>query len=445
MVRIAQLGRMTRAARLSDVDVAARRLIGAFTGADPGTVEVVVDLRVPEGLSRLLDAAAGARQESDVVSVQAVALRRTLARQLSDHGYGVRDIGVLLGVSYARAKQLAGDPVDAAGARQRSGEGAEQAEPAQPAQPAVARPHSSYQHEAFLYRTDEEFLAGTVPFIQDAVALEQPIMVALVKPRLQMLQEALGACDGEVRFVDMGELGSNPARIIPAWLDFIQQNEGRPVRGIGEPQWPGRREEEVVECQLHEGLLNVAIDPDIPLWLRCPYDMAGLAPEISQAALHSHPALVEVSSYRGSTSYGGLHHVDSLFRSELPPPPADCALVHFGGPDLSAVRAHVSRCAIDAGLDGDRSRALTSAVAEIAANSVRHGGGSGELRTWTQPNALVCQVTDRGGLEDPLVGRRTPGPHDEENRGLWLANQLSDLVQIRSTAQGNTVRVFAWL
>jgi anti-sigma regulatory factor (Ser/Thr protein kinase) len=67
------------------------------------------------------------------------------------------------------------------------------------------------------------------------------------------------------------------------------------------------------------------------------------------------------------------------------------------------------------------------------------------LRTWLQPDALVCEVTDRGRLDDPLVGRLAPAPEEQRGRGLWLANQLSDLVQIRSTPEGTAVRVFAWL
>lgn len=449
-VHIGQLDRTTWAARLSDVDAAARRLIAGATDTDPDGVEVLVDLRVPDGITRLLDAAAAARQESDVVSVEAIALRRSLARQLTDHGYGVRDIAVLLGVSYARAKQLAGDPLDSPVRSHRLIDQVGQVDQADYSAPAVVRPHRGYQHEAFLYRNDDEFLTGTVSFIEDAVTLGQPVMVALVKSRMQMLQAALEPHDGEVEFVDMGDVGANPARIVPAWLDFIQRNAGRPIRGISEPQWPGRRPEEVVECQLHDGLLNVAIDPDIPLWLRCPYDAAQLPAPIARAALDSHPALVEVSSnrrstsYRGSTSYGGLHHVDSIFRSELPPAPSNCVVIRFGESDLGVVREHATRMARGAGLGRERSRSLTHAISEVAASSVRFGGIA-ELRTWTQPDALVCQVTDHGELGDPLLGGCTPATREEENHGLWLANQISDLVQIRSTSQGSTARVFAWL
>jgi anti-sigma regulatory factor (Ser/Thr protein kinase) len=436
-VRVAQLDRMTRASRLCEVDAAARRLICTVTDEDADQVRVVVDVRVPEGISRVLEAAAAARQEADLVSVAAVSLRRTLARRLTDHGYGVREIAVVLGVSYPRAKQLAGDPGEPQTARWRSG-----------GRPAPdAKPHTSYQHEAFLYRDQDEFLAGTVPFVQDAVRLGQPVLVALVTPRLELLDAAIGPVGGLVSYIDMAELGGNPARIIPAWLDFVSEHggDGRPVRGVAEPQWPGRQPEEAIECQLHEGLLNLAVDPDIPLWLRCPYDVSRLPATLIDAALHSHPAVVEGGHYRGSTSYGGLHHVNSVFRSELPPAPADSARLAFAAPDLRQLRSHVTRLGLESGLDPERCRDLTQAVAEIAANSVRYGGGKGELLTWVQPGALVCEITDRGRLGNPMVGRQAPSSEQGKGRGLWLANQISDLVQIRSTPQGTAARVYAWL
>jgi anti-sigma regulatory factor (Ser/Thr protein kinase) len=44
-------------------------------------------------------------------------------------------------------------------------------------------------------------------------------------------------------------------------------------------------------------------------------------------------------------------------------------------------------------------------------------------------------------IEDPLGGRRVPSPDAAGGMGLWLVNQLCDLVEVRSTAQGTTARV----
>jgi anti-sigma regulatory factor (Ser/Thr protein kinase) len=84
---------------------------------------------------------------------------------------------------------------------------------------------------------------------------------------------------------------------------------------------------------------------------------------------------------------------------------------------------------------------LALAVSEVAANSVRHGGGSGVLRIWQDGDTLVCEVRDHGHIDDPLVGRALPEPMAEGQRGLWLVNQLCDLVQLRSLDDGVVVRL----
>lgn len=84
---------------------------------------------------------------------------------------------------------------------------------------------------------------------------------------------------------------------------------------------------------------------------------------------------------------------------------------------------------------------LVAAVSELIANSLRHGGG-GVLRTWDDGDALLFEVEDAGVIADPLVGRRLPPPNATKGRGLWLVNQLCDLVELSSDrGSGTTVRV----
>ena len=46
-----------------------------------------------------------------------------------------------------------------------------------------------------------------------------------------------------------------------------------------------------------------------------------------------------------------------------------------------------------------------------------------------------------GDIDEPLAGRKRPSSTQEGGHGLWLANQLSDLVQLRTFATGSVVRV----
>ena len=48
-------------------------------------------------------------------------------------------------------------------------------------------------------------------------------------------------------------------------------------------------------------------------------------------------------------------------------------------------------------------------------------------------------------LADPLTGRLSPPLDADGGRGLYLVNQLCDLVQVRSSDRGTTVRVTTWL
>ncbi|HEY7074293.1 MAG TPA: ATP-binding protein, partial [Solirubrobacteraceae bacterium] len=84
---------------------------------------------------------------------------------------------------------------------------------------------------------------------------------------------------------------------------------------------------------------------------------------------------------------------------------------------------------------------LLLAVTEAASNSIRHGGGHGVLRVWREPDALICEMRDAGRLDEPLAGRLPPPHAHGGGYGLWLVNQVCDLVQLRSFAGGSVVRM----
>jgi anti-sigma regulatory factor (Ser/Thr protein kinase) len=299
--------------------------------------------------------------------------------------------------------------------------------------------------------------AATVPFVREGLALGQPVMVAVPTERLERLRREMGADASHVLWVDMAELGANPGRIIPAWRAFVDQHcpEGRPVRGIGEPVWAGRRPAEVAECQLHEALLNLAVEPETALWLRCPYDVAALPEDVVEEAARSHPVIIDGASYRGSTSYGGVDHARIRFAADLPEPTVQAQGFSFDstglrpgphhGHDVAAVRQAVHRRASAAGLSPSRRADVALAVSEAANNSIRHGGGRGAFRGWQDDDALVFEVRDHGHITDLLAGRRRPPPSGRSGRGMWLVHQLSDLAQVRSSPAGSVVRVTSWL
>jgi anti-sigma regulatory factor (Ser/Thr protein kinase) len=309
----------------------------------------------------------------------------------------------------------------------------------------TSQPTQTFRHEALLYAGGRGFLDRTAPFILGAVAKREPILVVVSTAKIDMLRAELGSAADRVAFADMEMVGLNPARIIPAWREFLVQNgdAGRGCRGLGEPIWAGRTPEELVECERHEALLNLAFDEGPPLWLACPYDTLALDPAVIEEAHRTHPLVWDGGdAHDVSDVFPGLAAVAGPFDRPLSEPEEPTGEIAFGLADLPMVRASVERAAADGGLSSSRTEDLILAASEVATNSVRHGGGGGRLRIWRSGDALVCEVRDSGRLDQPLAGREKPADEQGSGFGLWLANQVCDLVQIRSFEAGTVVRLF---
>ncbi len=75
----------------------------------------------------------------------------------------------------------------------------------------------------------------------------------------------------------------------------------------------------------------------------------------------------------------------------------------------------------------------------MIANTLRHTSGGGTVLLWHSRSEVICQISDSGCITDPLVGLRRPlGPG---GMGLWVVNQVCDLVELRTGKRGTTIRM----
>ncbi|MDP9347419.1 MAG: ATP-binding protein [Actinomycetota bacterium] len=142
-----------------------------------------------------------------------------------------------------------------------------------------------------------------------------------------------------------------------------------------------------------------------------------------------------------SARFPGSDALAGPFDRPLPEPPADALILGIERTSLRQIRAVIAGFAYAAGVAEGDVPDLVLAVDELATNSVRHAGGAGTLLVWRESDAVICEVRDRGRIENPLAGRVDPPCTTLGGRGLWMANQLCELVQIRSFADGGAVRV----
>jgi anti-sigma regulatory factor (Ser/Thr protein kinase) len=154
----------------------------------------------------------------------------------------------------------------------------------------------------------------------------------------------------------------------------------------------------------------------------------------------THPVLVRDGHQQPSASFLQPPAVPPDCDLPFPPPPAQAAALSYER-DLRPVRALVAQAARGAGLPADRVTDLVIAVNEVAANTLRHTAAGGTLQLWHTDAELICQVHDSGVIADPLAGRRLPVRELPGGKGLWLVNQLCDLVEMRTSPAGTTIRL----
>ena len=106
------------------------------------------------------------------------------------------------------------------------------------------------------------------------------------------------------------------------------------------------------------------------------------------------------------------------------------------------MRRLVALRAADAGLSGSGTGDLVLAVNEVATNSIRHGGGRGRAaRLADRRTRSSARSPTPARIADPLAGRVRPASGQSGGHGLWLCNQVCDLVQLRAFASGSVVRL----
>lgn len=305
-------------------------------------------------------------------------------------------------------------------------------------------------HPALVYASAEQFLAVTVPFLREGLQRGEQALAVTSSRNIGWLREALGDDAARVDFHPADTWLTTPWRALVAYRRWVERHTaGRDdarVRVIGEPFAPQRTPAAVREWTRYEGLLNVAF-ADMPLSILCPYDANALPAAIVADALRTHPQVLQSSQQLfASPDYADVRDLSAeIDRIAMEPSRAPVAERPLGD-DLRGIRSFVAAQAQHAGVEDARITDVTLAAHEVAANACTHGGGRAVLRTWTDAREFLCEIVDRGaGMADPLAGNVEPEAEQPSGRGLWLARQLCDLVQVRTGADGTVVRLHVTL
>jgi anti-sigma regulatory factor (Ser/Thr protein kinase) len=297
-------------------------------------------------------------------------------------------------------------------------------------------------HDAFVYSSEEEFLAGTMPFLEEGIERGESILAAPTDANAQLIQERLGRRASAVDWDENAESHRTVERL-GIFLDYIDRhlNAGaRRIRLLGEPCWPTNGGPGVTEWKRYESFLNVALAPH-PVWLVCPYDARSLSPDILEDSCRTHPHIGYGEGRAPSAEYVDPSDFSrGLDRPPLARPPADAAEEYFKS--ASDARRFVAAQAKVAGLSTDKVKDAELAASEVSTNVFKYAAEVARVRAWAESDVFVFDIDDTGrGIEDPFPGYSIPEPTAPTGRGLLMARRLADVVQARTTPTGAIVRL----
>lgn len=291
-------------------------------------------------------------------------------------------------------------------------------------------------HLAVPYAQADQLADRLEPALDTALAAGDPVLAVLGGPERDAVRTRLGTSAGRVEFADPLDVHAVPAFTVAVrWARLARQLASGRVLVIGQHvDLPGSP---VGHWPRLDMALDVAI-AGLPITVLCPCG------ELDPTLDTTHPLVLTAAGRRSGTDYRAPREAVLAYP---PPPPPDLGPsavdLPFGLDDLSAVRRRTSEAGAVAGLDPDRVDDFVLAVNELATNSVEHGPGSGRLRVWTAPGLLTVEVADHGRMDVPFPGVVPPSPTGQRGRGLWLASELSDVLEVWSDPTGTVIRARA--
>jgi anti-sigma regulatory factor (Ser/Thr protein kinase) len=303
------------------------------------------------------------------------------------------------------------------------------------------------EHAVGYYGSDTDLLAQLVPLAVAGLERGDPVALAL-RPRTERaLYAELGRAPGLIELSrPSGPDGPSGQTVAARWALEVREltsATGGPIIVLSEHVSALDGADGSFWTEL-DAAVNVAL-ADLPVHMTCFFPELPLHLEILDGARRNHPLLLVAGGMRHNAQHRCPR--DVLAMRPAPAPallgPPDARMT-FSAWQLHEVRSAVEEALRGAGYDRTRTDDLVLAVNEVATNAVEHGAPEAELAIWTSTGGgVVCEIHDRGVLNDPLPGLQAPHPADPRGRGVWIARQLCDSLHVWADRWGTHVRMHA--
>jgi anti-sigma regulatory factor (Ser/Thr protein kinase) len=296
------------------------------------------------------------------------------------------------------------------------------------------------RHNAFVYASQDEYVARSVTFLKDGLEAGEGAIVAHTRPGLAAMREALGSDAEAVRFVDVSSTYTRPARTLAAYhkvfADELQRTPS--LRAVADVQF-GSDPREWDLWMGYEAVFNRSFG-HLPVWVWCTYNGDRLTDPILEGLWRTHPEVGADDAWNTSEDY---EDPDQILRRITPEPTPISDLRSIGfGQDAEEFRERLAWALVDEQMSEAKVLDMLLAATEVANNAIEYGGGVEDVRIGRAEGRFVCEITDQGpGFDDPAAGYLAP--RAGTGSGLWVARQLTWQIEFFRSRAGFTARL--WL
>jgi transcriptional regulator with XRE-family HTH domain len=162
-----------------------------------------------------------------------------------------------------------------------------------------------FDHQALLFRTDEELVDVAGGFLSDGAARSEAALAVTTRSNIRLLRRALGPAADHVEFFEAADWYESPRKALAAYREYTEaklRGGALWVRIAGEPIWANRSAAEVRLWTRYESLLNLAF-ASWPVSLRCLYDERSVRPRLLEQAPVTHPRVLTRGAVVTSREY----------------------------------------------------------------------------------------------------------------------------------------------
>jgi anti-sigma regulatory factor (Ser/Thr protein kinase) len=291
-------------------------------------------------------------------------------------------------------------------------------------------------HRTLLYAGEDELVTRVAAFAREGLEAGDDTVIIAPAERLSALRRELGEA------APVGLIPNHLAgmRLGTAFDDARRHLAGRAGGGrlrVAADWDLAERPPSERRAFMRWEAAATAILADRAATVLCCHD--GADPEIAAEARATHPEVWTDGAWRTDVAYRvpRLH----LRECRSPPPPGVPPMPLADPWDLAPLRERIRAIGEEAGVERGSLADFEIAANEVASNALWHAHGPRDARIGLVDQALVCEVRDAGPGLDPLVAHLPPAAREPGGRGLWIAHQLADVVQVVPEGAGTRVRL----